>query len=130
MIKIARVVTTLTAVFALATVSVAQEHVKETDLGNGAEFKGKTTEMKDKGQVTYVLSFKAGKAFEATTDGTKNTDVHLFVYDATGKELGTDESPGPTCSVRVTPELDGKCRFLITNAGGDNSVTFKVNIDQ
>ena len=130
MIKITRVVTTLTAVFALATVSVAQEHVKETDLGNGAEFKGKTTEMKDKAQVTYVLFFKAAKAFEATTDGTNNTDVHLFVYDATGKELGTDESPGPTCSVRVTPELDGKCRFLITNAGGDNSVTFKVNIDQ
>ena len=130
MISVTRLVTTLTAVFALATVCLAEEHGKSTDLGNGAEFKGKTTEMKDKGQVTYILSFKAGKAFEATTDGNKNTDVHLFVYDATGKELGTDESPGPKCSVRVTPELDGKYRFLITNAGGDNSVTFKVNIDE
>jgi hypothetical protein len=128
MITITRLISTLTAVFALATGSLAQEHAKETYLGNGAEFKGKTTEMKDKGQVAYVLSFKAGKAFEATTDGTKDTDVHLFVYDATGKELGTDESSGPKCAVRVTPELDGKCRFLITNAGGDNVVTFKVNI--
>ena len=76
----------------------------------------------------HAILRKAGKEFEATTDGTKDTDVHLFVYDATGKELGTDESPGPKCLVRVTPELDGKYRFLITNAGGDNSVTFKVNI--
>ena len=86
MISITRSVTTLIAVFALATVCLAQEHAKATELGNGAEFKGKTTEMKDKGEVAYVLSFKAGKEFEATTDGPKNTDVHLFVYDATGKE--------------------------------------------
>ena len=128
MIAITRLVTTLTAVFALATVCLAQEHAKTTDLGNGAEFKGKTTEMKDKGQVAYVLSFKAGKEFEATTDGLKNTDVHLFVYDATGKEVDKDDSPGPKCSVKVTPAQDGKYRFLITNSGGDNSVTFKVNV--
>ena len=128
MISITRLVTTSTAVFALATVCLAQEHAKSTDLGNGAEFKGKTTEMKDKGRVAYVLSFKAGKQFEATTDGPKNTDVHLFVYDATGKEVGKDDSPGPKCSVKVTPAQDGKYKFVITNAGGDNTVMFKVNI--
>jgi len=128
MISITRLVTILTAVFALATVCFAQEHAKTTNLGNGAEFKGKTTEMKDRGKVAYVLSFKAGKQFEATTDGPKNTDVHLFVYDTTGKEVGKDESPGPKCSVKVTPAQDGKYRFVITNAGGDNAVTLKVNI--
>ena len=128
MISITRLVTISTAVFALATVCLAQEHAKTTNLRNGAEFKGKTTEMKDKGKVAYVLSFKAGKEFEATTDGPKNTDVHLFVYDTTGKEVGKDESPGPKCSVKVTPAQDGKYRFVITNAGGDNAVTFKVNI--
>ena len=128
MISISRLVTTLTAIFALATVCLAQEHGKSTDLGNGAEFKGKTTEMKDKGKVAYVLSFKAGKEFEATTDGPKNTDVHLFVYDAAVEEVGNDESPGPKCSVKVTPAQDGRYRFVITNAGGDNTVTFKVNI--
>jgi hypothetical protein len=128
MISITRLVTTLTAVFAVATVCLAQEHAKPTDLGNGAEFTGKTTEMKDKGKVAYVLSFKAGKEFEATTDGPKNTDVHLFVYDATGKEVGKDESSGPKCSVKVTPAQDGKYRFVIKNAGGDNTVTFKVNV--
>lgn len=30
-------------------------------------------------------------------DGTKNTDVHLYVYD----EAGKDDSPGPKCSARV-----------------------------
>jgi len=78
--------------------------------------------------VAYVLSFKPGKEFEATTDGPKSTDVHLFVYDATGKEVGRDESPGPKCSVKVTPTQKGKYKFVITNAGGDNAVTFKVNI--
>jgi hypothetical protein len=32
-----------------------------TDLGKGAEFKGQKIEMKDKGEVAYVLSFTAGK---------------------------------------------------------------------
>jgi len=107
MISITRLVTTLTAVIALATVCLAQEHAKSTSLGNGAEFEGKTTEMKDSGKVTYALSFKVGKEFEATTDGPKNTDVHLFVYDATGKVVGKDDSPGPKCSVKVTPARMG-----------------------
>jgi hypothetical protein len=46
------------AVFALATLSPAQE---PTDLGKGAEFKGKKIEMKDKGEVAYVLSFTEGE---------------------------------------------------------------------
>jgi len=104
----------------------AGEHVAAINLGNAAEFKGKTTEMKDKGEVAYVLSFKAGKDFEATTDGPKNTDVNLFVYDDAGKEVGKDVSPGPTCSVKVTPAKDGNYKFVITNAGGENTVIFKV----
>ena len=66
--------------------------------------------------------------FEATADGTKDTDVNLYVYDATGKEVGKDESPGPKCSVKVTPEKDGKYKFVIKNAGGNNSVTFEVKV--
>ena len=96
----------------------AGDHVAAINLGNAAEFKGKTTEMKDKGKVAYVLSFKAGKEFEATTDGLKNTDVNLFVYDDAGKEVGKDVSPGPKCSVKVTPAKDGNYKFVITNAGG------------
>ena len=106
----------------------AGEHVAAINLGNAAEFKGKTTEMKDKGKVAYVLSFKAGKEFEATTDGTKNTDVNLYVYDGAGKEVGKDDSPGPKCSVKVTPEKDGKYKFIISNTGGENTVTFKVTV--
>jgi hypothetical protein len=69
--------------FAVATLCPAQD-VKPTDLGKGAAFNGKKIEMKDKGEVAYLLSFTAGKEFEATTDGPKNTDVHLFVYDSSG----------------------------------------------
>jgi hypothetical protein len=115
-------------VLALTTLSPAQENVKATNLGKGAEFKGMNIEMKDKGEVAYVLSFAAGKEFEATTDATKNTDVNLYVYDGTGKEVGKDESPGPKCSVKVTPEKDGRYKFVLKNAGGDNTVTFKVTV--
>ena len=128
MISITRLVTAAAAVLALATLCPAGEHVKPTDLGKAAEFKGKKIEMKDKGEVAYLLSFTAGKEFEATTDGAKNTDVHLYVYDEASKEVGKDDSPGPKCSVKVTPANDGKYKFVIKNAGGDNTVTFEVKV--
>ena len=128
MISMTRLVTTSAFVFVLATLSLAREHSKSTDLGNGADFKGKTIEMKDKGEVAYVLSFKAGKEFEATTDATKNTDVNLYVYDNAGKQVGKDDSPGPKCSVKVTPAKDGKYKFVLKNTGGDNTVTFAVKV--
>jgi hypothetical protein len=128
MISITRLVTVAAVLFALATLCPARDNVKPTDLGKGTEFKGKKIEMKDKGEVAYLLSFAAGKAFEATADGTKNTDVNLYVYDEAGKEVGKDDSPGPKCSVKVTPAKDGKCKFVIKNAGGGNTVTFKVKV--
>ena len=126
--SIARLVTPVVVVmFAVATLCAAQD-VKPTDLGKGAAFKGKKIEMKDKGEVAYLLSFTTGKEFEATTDGLKNTDVHLFVYDSSGAEVAKDDSPGPKCSVKVTPREDGQYRFVITNTGGANTVTFKVKV--
>jgi hypothetical protein len=125
MISITRLVTAAAAVFALATLCPAQE---PTNLGKGSAFQGKKIELKDKGEVAYLPSFTAGKEFEATTDGPKNTNVHLYVYDESGKEVGKDDSPGPKCSVKVTPPKDGSYKFVITNSGGDNTVTFEVKI--
>lgn len=101
---------------------------KPTDEGKGADFKPKKIEMKDKDQVSLLLSFAAGHEFEATTDGTKETDVHLFVYDEAGKEVGKDDSTGPKCSVKITPAKDGKYKFIIKNMKGDNTVTFAVKV--
>jgi hypothetical protein len=127
--SIARFVTAVVALmFAVATLCPAQD-VKPTDVGKGAAFNGKKKiDMKDKGEVAYLLSFTAGKEFEATTDGSKNTDVHLFVYDSSGAEVAKDDSPGPKCSVKVTPEKDGQYKFVIKNAGGTNTVTFNVKV--
>jgi len=125
-----RLVAAAGAVLALATVCSAQEQVKTTNLGSGAQFKGTTIKMKEKGEVAYVLSFKAGKEFEAITDGANNTDVNLYVYDQAGKQVGKDDSPGPKCSVKLTPDKDGKYKFVITNTGGENTVTFKVTVAQ
>ena len=128
MISMTRLIIGSVSVVALATLCMAQEKAKPTDLGSGAGFKGKKIEMKDKGEVAYLLSFKAGKEFEATTDGSKNTDVNLFVYDEANAQVGKDDSPGPKSSVKVTPDKEGKYKFVITNAGGDNTVTFKVKV--
>ena len=125
-----RLIIAAAAVFALATLCCAQENVKTTNLGNGAQFKGTTIKMKDKGEMAYVLFFKAGKEFEATADGTNNTDVNLYVYDQAGTQVGKDDSPGPKCSVKLTPDKDGKYKFVITNSGGENTVAFKVSVAQ
>ncbi len=117
------------AVFALAALCAARaDDVKPVDEGKGLEFKGKTFEMKDKGQVAVYLSFAAGKEIEATTKGEKETDVHLFVYDQDGKEVGKDTSPGPKCSVKFTPKQDGKFKLLVKNSGGTNKVTLEVSV--
>src|SRR6202162_4509725 len=79
--SITRLVTAVVAVmFAVATLCSAQD-VKPTDLGKGAAFNGKKIEMKDKGEVAYLLSFTAGKGFGATTGGPKKTDGPLFLLD-------------------------------------------------
>ena len=125
--SITRLLAVVAVLFAVATLCLAQD-VKPTDLGKGATFNGKKIEMKDKGEVAYLLSFTAGKEFEATTDGPKNTDVHLFVYDSSGAEVAKDDSPGPKCSVKVTQTQNAQYKFVITNAGGANTVSFKVKV--
>src|SRR3984885_2475028 len=126
--SITRFVTAVVAVMLTVAILCPAQDAKPKDLGKGSAFNGKKLEMKDNGEVAYVLSFTAGKEFEATTDGVKNTDVHLFVYDSTGAEVAKDDSAGPKCSVKFTPEKDGQYKFVIKNAGGTNTVTFNVKV--
>jgi hypothetical protein len=126
--SITRFVTAVVAVILTVAVLCPAQDVAPKSLGKGAVFNGKRIEMKDNGEVAYLLSFTAGKEFEATTDGLKNTDVHLFVYDSSGAEVGKDDSSGPKCSVKVTPEKDGQYKFVIKNAGGANTVTFHAKV--
>jgi hypothetical protein len=120
----------LTVLFALAVLcGVRAEDTKPTDEGEGADFKGKTVEMKDKGEFAILLAFSAGKEVTATTKGTNETDVHLFVYDENKKEVGKDTSPGPKCEVKFTSAKDGKFTFLVRNRGpGANKVTLEVKV--
>ena len=120
----------LLALFALAVFCGvrAEEEVKPTDEGKGADFKGKTVEMKDKGAFAILLELPAGREVTATTKGTKETDVHLFVYDADKKEVGKDTSPGPKCEVKFTPKKAGKFKLLVRNSGGTNTVTLEVKL--
>jgi hypothetical protein len=47
-----------------------------------------------------------------------------------GPTLGenTNEIDYPKCSVKFTPTEDGQYKFVITNAGGANTVTFNVKV--
>jgi len=49
----------------------------------------------------WLLPETPRRSNEKFGDGTKNTDVHLYVYNEAGKEVGKDDSPGPKCSARV-----------------------------
>src|SRR5262245_58251302 len=123
-------VSALAALFALAALcALRAQDVKPTDEGKASEFKGKTFEMKEKGEAAVLLSCAAGKEVTATTKGEKETDVHLFVYTEDKKEVGKDTSPGPKCEVKFTPAKAGKYKLLVRNLGpGANTVTLEVKV--
>jgi len=120
----------LVVLFSIAFLSrTTMGAVKPSDGGDGTKFQTKTVEVKEKGEFAVLLSFPAGKEVIATTDGEKQTDVHLFIYSADKKEVGKDTSPGPKCEVKFTPAEDGKFKLLVRNLGpGTNKVTLGVKV--
>ena len=117
------------ACVALASLAAVARDERPADAGKGAAFKSKAYEIKEKGQVAVLLTFAAGKEVTVTTDGEKQTDVHLFVHDEAKTEVGKDTSPGPTCEVKFTPKKDGTFKLLVKNKGpGANKVTLAVKV--
>jgi len=123
-------VSALAALFTLAVLcGVRADDVKPSDEGKAAKFKGKTFDLKEKGEAAILLACTAGKEVTATTKGEKETDVHLFIYAKDKKEVGKDTSPGPKCEVKFTPAKDGKFTLLVRNLGpGANKVTLEVKV--
>ena len=120
----------LTALFTLVVVcGVRGDDAKPSDEGTAAEFKGKSFDIKDKGEIAILLTCEAGKEVTATTNGEKETDVHLFIYSEDKKEVGKDTSPGPKCTVKFTPSTPGKFKFVVRNQGpGANKVTLEAKV--
>jgi hypothetical protein len=104
------------------------DEAKPKDLGKAEKFKGKTFDVKDKGDVAFTLTFPAGKA-KVVVKSKQKTDINLFVYDAEGKEIAKDDSPGPDCEVTFTLKEAGKVKLVLKNLGpGDNKSTVKVSL--
>jgi len=105
------------------------EEAKPTDEGKAEAFKGKTFDLKEKGEAAITLTFPGGKRAVVTVKSEKKSDVNLFVYDAAKKLLVKDDSPGPDCEVKFTPMADVKLTLVLRNLGpGANSSTLKVNV--
>jgi hypothetical protein len=120
----------LATLFGFVVLCGAQaQDTKPIDGGKAEEFKGKTFDIKEKGEAAIMLTFPAGKKASITLRGEKKTDVHLFVYDADKKVIAKDDSPGPDCDVNFTPKKDAKYTLVIRNLGpGANSVPLKVEV--
>jgi hypothetical protein len=120
----------LTALFAFVIVcGVRGDDVKPSDEGTVAQFKGKSFDIKEKGEIAILLTCEAGKQVTATTNGEKETDVHLFIYSDDKKEVGKDTSPGPKCEVKFTPATEGKFKLVVRNMGpGANKVTLEAKV--
>ena len=103
------------------------EEAKPTDEGKAEAFKGKTFDLKEKGEAAITLTFPGGKSATVTVKSEKKSDVNLFVYDPTKKLLVKDDSPGPDCEVKFTPTAAVKLTLVVRNLGpGANNSTLKV----
>src|SRR5260221_1186293 len=91
--SITRLVTAVAVMFAVATLCPAQD-VKPTDLAKGAAFNGKKIEIKDKGEVAYLLSFTAGEGVSGPPTRHQNNSINPF---------GSPPSPRPTRTEPPSP---------------------------
>jgi hypothetical protein len=111
------------------TLAVKVAADEPADAGNGSAFKSAVFEIPAKGRVAILRSFATDKEVTVTTNGDKETDVHLFIRDADKNEVGKDTSPGPKCEVKFTPKSEGTYRLLVKNEGpGPNNVTLAVKV--
>jgi hypothetical protein len=102
---------------------------KPKDEGKAADFKGKSFDLKEKGEAAIILAFEGGKKVSVTVRSEKKTDINLFLYDADKKLVEKDDSPGPDCDINFTPKEDCKLTLVVRNLGpGENRSTLKVKV--
>jgi heme/copper-type cytochrome/quinol oxidase subunit 2 len=107
-------------------VKAADQDETPTEVSKDSAVKTTVFEIKEKGEVAVLLPFAAGRPVTVTTNGEKQTDVHLFIQDADNTEVGKDTSPGPKCDVKFTPTKGGTFKLLVKNEGpGPNLVTLE-----
>jgi hypothetical protein len=97
--------------------------------GSAQDFHSRTFDLQPKATATVALAFPAGKEAMCTVRCTKQTDVHLYVYDAARKMVAKDDSPGPNCDVKLKPTEAGTFTLKVTNEGpGENACTLAVEL--
>jgi len=110
-------------------VKAAERDDKPAEGSKESASKSMVFEMNEKSEIAVLLPFMAGKEATVTTNGDRQTDVHLFVHDGDNQEVGKDTTPGPKCEVKFTPMKEGTFKLVIKNDGpGPNKVTLETKI--
>jgi hypothetical protein len=104
---------------------------KPIDEGKAEAYKGKAYDVKAKEEVVILLAFPAGKKFHVSIKSDQQTDINLFIYDETKKEVAKDDSPGPDCDRDFAPTAAGKYTLIIRNVGATaTKSTLKVEVKE
>jgi hypothetical protein len=76
----------------------------------------------------YHVSFRAGEMAVVTVIGDGDTDLDLYVYDAFGNLVGSDEDLTDTCVVSFLPPRTGVYTIRVVNRGNVyNNYTITTN---
>jgi len=123
--SITRLVTTVAVMFAVATLSSAQD-VKPTDLGKGGGVQRQEDrdEGPGRGRLPPVFHGGKGKSSRPTRTAEENTDVAPFRLRLLRRGSRQGRLARTEVFGKVTPTKDGQYKFVIKNAGGANTVTF------
>jgi hypothetical protein len=70
-----------------------------------------------RGTDSYRISFKAGELAMIIVSGDGDTDLDLYVYDANGNLIGSDEDYSDDCVVSWVPKWTGMYTIKIKNRG-------------
>jgi hypothetical protein len=94
-----------------------------------------TFNVKSGKEVTRYITFNQGVNAEIWVSSEKDSDVDLFVFDDTGKEVAKDDGLSKDCHVSFTPERTQMYKVSIQNRvhnhpeqkgrNGDNRCTLK-----
>jgi len=124
----------LASLFALVVLcSTPAQEIKSTDEGKAGDYKGKSYDVKEKGDFAITLTFDSGTKATVTAKGDKKGDLSVAVYpgdtvNKDSKAVGKSDKAGQEATVTFNVDKSGKHTIVVHNAGDANKVSLKVDV--